>query len=437
MRDVLIVSRNFPPTSHVSVERAMKLAKYLPEFGWRPTVLTGARATAGLPEDPELLAQVAGVEVIRTPAPEFSMFYAAQAKGQAAPLTQRGAPRRGILHPKAWLIPDSQVLWYPFAVRAAMRRAHTTRWDAVVATSFPPTAILIAHTIASRLRIPYVTDFRDSWTRYHHAPRRPAPLAELERRLEARMIRGAAAVVAVDSGLVEHAFARIAPADRPPRHVIQNGYDEDDFFGVVPAELPPFSMVHTGQLRRSPRPLWEALSHTLSERPDLRGRLHLWQIGFVESCAIADLKAPPPGVTVHHVPPVPQRDAISYMLGADLLVVEEFESIMPSKTLQYLRASRPILALLDAGGVIRDVLDTVPQAYLIGRTEVARVGALIARLASEPRGGRREPTDAVAAYSRREIARRFAAVLDAACEPPASPKRPGAGRAPAARGSPS
>jgi glycosyltransferase involved in cell wall biosynthesis len=412
MRHVLLVTRNFAPTSHVSVERATKLAKYLPDFGWCPTVLTGARATVGLPQDPQLLDQVAGIEVIRARAPEFSMFYS-HSKGDGAQLALRRTQRRGILHPKAWLIPDSQLLWYPFAVRAAMRRAGTTRWDAVVATSLPPTAILIAHTIASRLRIPYVTDFRDSWTRYHSAPRRPAALAEFERRLEARMIRDAAAVVAVDGRIVEHALSRIALADRPPLHVIQNGYDEDDFRDTVPAQLPPFSIVHTGQLRRSPRPLWEALSHALDLRPELRGRLHLWQVGFADPLAISDLEAPPPGVTVHHIPPVPQREAVSYMLGADLLFVEEFESIMPSKTLQYLRASRPLLALLDGGGMIRDVLQGMPQAHLVSRDETAQAGALIAALACGPRIGSGEPSDTVRAYSRREIARHFAEVLDA------------------------
>jgi glycosyltransferase involved in cell wall biosynthesis len=412
MRNVLLVTRNFAPTSHVSVERATKLAKYLPEFGWRPTVLTGAKPTVGLPEDPELLDQVAGVEVIRARSPEFSMFYR-HAKGDGALLAQRGAPRRGILHPKAWLVPDSQLLWGPFAVRAAMRRARTARWDAVMATSFPPTAILIAHTIASRLRIPYVTDFRDSWTEYHSAPRRPAPLAKLERRLESKMIRDAAAVVAVDGHMVEHALARLAPADRPPLYVIPNGYDEEDFRDAVAAELPVFSIVHTGQLRRAPRPLWDGLSHAMRERPELRGRVHLWQIGFVDPRAVPELESPPEGVTVHRVPPVSQREAISYMLGADLLLVEEFESVMPSKTLQYLRASRPILAFVDGGGMIRDVLDTLPQAYLMGQDEAPRVGSLIAAMAFEPRR-RSEPSDAVTAYSRREIARRFAAVLESA-----------------------
>jgi glycosyltransferase involved in cell wall biosynthesis len=416
MRNLLLVTRNFAPTSHVSVERATKLAKYLPEFGWRPTVLTGAKGSPGLPEDPELVEQAAGIEIIRARAPEFSLFYRGQAKGDDGRLAQRGAPRRGALHPKSWLVPDSQVLWYPFAVRAALRRAATARWDAVVATSFPPTAILIAHTIAARLGIPYVADFRDSWTKYHHAPSRPAPLEAFERWLEARMVTRAAAVVAVDARIVRHVFARIAPSDRPPLYVIPNGYDEDDFRGAVPAQLPRFSIVHTGQLRRSPRPLWEALSHAIRERPELRGRVHFWQVGFVDARAVGDLQSPPEGVVVHAVPPVPQREAIGYMLGADLLLVDEFGSVMPSKTLQYLRAGRPILAFLDAGGVIRDVLGGVPRAHLVRRDEAPRAGALIAALLAQPRGHPGAPDAAVTAYSRREIARRFAAVLDAACE---------------------
>ena len=277
----------------------MKLAKYLPEFGWRPTVLTGARATVGLPEDPALAAQVAGIEVIRSRAPEFSLFYDGRAtrggaKAGEIPVARHGAPRRGKLHPKAWLVPDSQVLWYPFAVRAGLRRAHAGGWDVIVATSFPPTAILIAHTIAARLRVPYVADFRDAWTRYAYAPQRPAPLAELERRLEMRMIRDAGAVVTVDAPLVDHAFARLAPENRPPLHVIQNGYDEDDFRDAMPAQLPAFSIVHTGRLRRSTRPLWDALTHAMGERPELRGRLHVWQVGVVDP-GVADLQSPPEG----------------------------------------------------------------------------------------------------------------------------------------------
>jgi glycosyltransferase involved in cell wall biosynthesis len=412
MRNVLLIARNFAPVSHVSAERATKLAKYLPRFGWRATVLTGARPTAGLAEDPGLLDQVAGVPIIRTRAPEFSAFYASRARGKGTKSSYRGAPKRGIWHPKSWLVPDSQVLWYPFAVWAALRAARENQWDAVVATSFPPTALMVAHTVAARLGIPYVADFRDAWTTHYQAPQRPAPIADLERRLERRMIRDAAAVVAVDSRFVEHAVAGIPQEDRPPLHVIRNGYDEDDFEGVERAALPQFSIVHTGQLRKPPLALWEALGHALRDRPELRGRVHLWQIGFVEPGTEGVLNAAPDGVTVHYIPPVSQREAIGFMLGADLLLVEEYGSAWPSKTLQYLRAGRPILAFVPRDGMIREVLETVSLAHVVAHDEAARAGRVIAELAGGPRSRAAAPPASVAAFSRREVARRYAAILD-------------------------
>jgi glycosyltransferase involved in cell wall biosynthesis len=412
MRNVLLIARNFAPVSHVSAERATKLAKYLPRFGWRPTVLTGAHATAGLAEDPALLDQVSGVPLIRTRAPEFSLFYASRSRGKETESSYRGAPKRGSWHPKSWLVPDSQVLWYPFAVRAALRAARDTRWDAIIATSFPPTALLVAHTVSARLGIPYIADFRDAWTTHYQAPRRPAPIADLERRLERRMIRDAAAVVSVDARFVEHVYTGIPQEDRPPLHVIRNGYDEDDFEGVEPAALPQFSIVHTGQLRQPPLALWEALGHALRDRPELRGKVHLWQIGFVEPGTERVLKAAPDGVTVHYIPPVSQREAIGFMLGADLLLVEEYGSAWPSKTLQYLRAGRPILAFVPRDGMIREVLETVPLAHVMAHDESARAGHVIAELAALPRTRAGTPPAHVTAYSRREIARRYAALLD-------------------------
>ena len=115
---------------------------------------------------------------------------------------------------------------------------------------------------------------------------------------------------------------------------------------------------------------------------------------------------------MHQVPPVSQREAIGYMLGADLLLVEEFESVMPSKTLQYLRAARPMLALTEHGGVIRDVLDGVPDTQPVARHRAAEAGPWIAGLVARGRLPQRQPPAAVTAFSRREIARCFAAVLD-------------------------
>jgi hypothetical protein len=219
-------------------------------------------------------------------------------------------------------------------------------------------------------------------------------------------------VVAVDSRFVEHVYPGIPPEERPPLHVIRNGYDEDDFEGVEPAALPRFSIVHTGQLRQPPLALWQALGHALRERPELRGKVHLWQIGFVEPGTERVLNAAPDGVTVHYIPPVSQREAIGFMLGADLLLVDEYGSAWPSKTLQYLRAARPILAFVPQEGMIREVLESAPLARMVAHDESERAGRVIAELAALPRSRAGTPPASVAAFSRREVARQYAAVLD-------------------------
>ena len=100
------------------------------------------------------------------------------------------------------------------------------------------------------------------------------------------------------------------------------------------------------------------------------------------------------------------------MLDADLLLVEEYGSAWPSKTLQYLRAGRPILAFVPRDGMIREVLETVPLAHVMAHDESARAGRVIAELGGLSRTRAAAPTAAVAAYSRREVARRFGAILD-------------------------
>jgi hypothetical protein len=52
-------------------------------------------------------------------------------------------------------------------------------------------------------------------------------------------------------------------------------------------------------------------------------------------------------------PPVPYREAIAEMMGADLLLVfqgSHFNAQIPAKIYEYLRAQRPMLAVLDPSG---------------------------------------------------------------------------------------
>jgi hypothetical protein len=71
-----------------------------------------------------------------------------------------------------------------------------------------------------------------------------------------------------------------------------------------------------------------------------------------------------------------------------------------------------VLGLLEQGGLIRDVLSGMPDTCLVPRAHPAEAGEWLARLADRERLAQRGPPASVTAFSRREIARRYAALLD-------------------------
>ena len=51
MKKVLIITYYWPPAGGPGVQRVLKFAKYLPEFGWQPIILTVKNGEYKLPED--------------------------------------------------------------------------------------------------------------------------------------------------------------------------------------------------------------------------------------------------------------------------------------------------------------------------------------------------------------------------------------------------
>ena len=75
-RRVLVIAYYFPPMGLSGVQRSLKFVKYLPQFGWQPTVLT-VEPWGYLARDESLLADLEGksVEIVRIPAAGPGRFF--------------------------------------------------------------------------------------------------------------------------------------------------------------------------------------------------------------------------------------------------------------------------------------------------------------------------------------------------------------------------
>jgi glycosyltransferase involved in cell wall biosynthesis len=165
MKKVLIIAYYFPPLGGSGVQRTLKFVKYLPQFGWQPTVLT-VGPTAYYAKDESLLKEIEhlNIQIIRT-----------QSRGPNAMLHKNHdivkMPKermRRFLNfiSDTFFIPDNKIGWKKYAVKAASEHLSKNKYDVIFATAPPVTDFLIGVELKKRFKIPLVLDYRDSWLSY-------------------------------------------------------------------------------------------------------------------------------------------------------------------------------------------------------------------------------------------------------------------------------
>ena len=161
----LVVSYTWPPTGGIGVQRALKLVKYLPDFGVAPTVLTVSNPSVPLRDEALCRGVREDVEVLRarTLEPGYGLKQATwTASASSRPTVSSRLKSLAGSAARAALFPDPQVLWQPGAAAALGRRLLGRSRDDVVFMSGPPFSQFLLGPLA-RLRpsTAVVLDYRD------------------------------------------------------------------------------------------------------------------------------------------------------------------------------------------------------------------------------------------------------------------------------------
>jgi hypothetical protein len=359
---ILIFAYFFPPLGGAGVQRVVKLAKYLPELGWEPTIVT-VRARDYWMLDASLQRELGpAVRITRTRSLtglSLLQWLAPRAGGQmrgARPSLRRIA---GLRRLAAWaLLPDSYVGWVPFAQSAGARLLRAQHYNMLMTTSSPDSAHLIGRGLARRFGVPWVADFRDPWTqRLSFAP--PSAWHRARQRSLERSVLREASLVTVTAEETRADYLRRNPDLAPGRiAVVTNGYDEADFAALGEAAPPAGRMriLHAGQLNpeRPARPFLEGLRRFLDRTPHAARELQVDFIGPHYARDLDDVRALDLTGIVRFETARPHAAIIDALCRSHLLLLIEHDSargglILPGKIFEYLRARRPILALVPPG----------------------------------------------------------------------------------------
>lgn len=411
---VLLVAFHYPPCATSSgLQRSLAFSVHLRALGWQPYVLTvdprayEATSTSQLEDIPD------DVQVVRT-----------RALDAARDLAVRG---------RYWsrlAIPDRWTTWWLTAVPAAISLVRRERIDAIWSTYPIATAHSVAATVARVTHRPWIADFRDPLVERHPEtgewfPRNPA-LREARLRVERKAVKDAARLVFCTHGAKDIVRERFGITDPRRLAVIPNGYEDAAFPAGVPAtpgvRRAKRILLHSGVIYpgedRDPSRLFDALRGLLADgtiRPDdfeLRLRNPANEAYFRTLARERGVES-----IVSVLPGIPYREALTEMLGAEgLLLLQGITSnpAVPAKCYEYLRAARPIVALVHPDGETARTLRDAGVDSLASLTDAPAIARLLKRwLDDDGRSGFGvAPAERVAAYSRRRLTADLARLLD-------------------------
>jgi len=362
---LLVISYAFPPYNSIGGVRVGKTVKYLLNFGHDVRVLT-AQEQSFLPTLPveipvERVTYTKWLSVRGgSPATRNSVEAGASANGNSGKKTKlKTALKQALSSSYKNLLdfPDSNIGWLPYAVPAASRLFESWKPELILASSPPPTSLVVAYRLARKFGIPWVADLRDLWMDHpYYKP--PGWRKAVEERLERRVLSSAAGMVTVSEPLAESLKAKFGKQ----ASVVLNGFDPADYpeSSEVPFDDGRLKILYTGMIypgKRDPSPLFEALQTLgpLAERVRV-----VFHGNFLETVRpLAERHGVGHLVAVNE--PVPYKESLQMQTRADVLLLLLWSDptergVYTGKMFEYLGARRPILAIGGTETVAADLI---------------------------------------------------------------------------------
>ena len=357
VKKVLIISYYWPPAGGPGVQRWLKFATYLTDFGIKPVIYVPENPTYPI-VDKSLLTEVPKeLEILREPIIEpyawakiFSKKHTETiSSGIISEEKKQSLLQKIMLYIRGnFFIPDARKFWIKPSVRFLGKYISENKIDIIITTGPPHSLHLIGLALKAKTRLPWITDFRDPWTGigYHDKLKLTDSSQKKHKALERKVLQNCDHIITT-SPTTKSDFKKITDT---PITCITNGFElEGDL--KIDQDI-EFSLSHIGSLleKRNPLILWKVLGNLKKEDKNFEKALKIKLAGRVSETVIASIKSYGLEENLELVGYVTHKEALKLQRKSQVLLLieinsEETKAIIPGKVFEYLAARRPILAI--------------------------------------------------------------------------------------------
>lgn len=353
MKKVLFITYSWPPKGGVGVMRALKFVKYLPKFGWMPTVLTtGDNARASMSRSEDVGMDMSFYKIVRTGYEEKFAFLPDRLR-------------------KLLLVPDANIGWLYYAVDEALKLHEEEKFDVIFSMSPPSTVHIIGKLVKEKTGLPWIADMRDLWSDYHFEKEFFLKKRIFSVPLERKVLKDADAITIVSSKWATD-LARTSRVTPSKIKVITNGFDEEDFRGISSVRPEKFTLGYTGKLDRAaqdPEVLFDVISECVKDGSIDRNKIDIefYTLGF-EKADISGLASKYEiDDIVKERGPVDYKEALRIQKNSSILLFFQWKGAdgwYSAKIFEYLGSRRPIVVTSEKGSIVNSLVRELNAGFV-------------------------------------------------------------------------
>ncbi|WP_343687626.1 glycosyl transferase family 1 [Chryseobacterium gleum] len=398
-KKILIITYYWPPAGGPGVQRWLKFAKYLPEFGWKPIIYTPENPSYPLLDETLMKDVPENIEIVRTkiwePYQLAEKLNKSNKKFKAGQFdvgkNQSWKSKLSIWVRGNFFIPDARVFWVNPSVKFLEKYLKENNISTVVTSGPPHSLHLIGLGLKNKIpELKWIADFRDPWTEisYYKHLKLTKSSDKKHRQLENAVFKNADIILATSYTDAEN--FRKAGANAV---CITNGFDESDSGKKAEGQnsekanlqiRQAFTLSYIGVLEqlRNPENLWKALDELIKENAEFAADFKLKFVGRIDDKILQSIENSSLKNHILNLGYLAHGKAVEEMQHSDMLLITNFPNessrgIIPGKIFEYLASGKQILSFGPDKADVAKILEETQAGKHFGYQETEMVKKFI------------------------------------------------------------
>lgn len=426
-KKILIITYYWPPAGGPGVQRWLKFAKYLPEFGWKPIIFTPENPSYPLLDESLMKDVPKDIEIVKTkiwePYQLAEKLNKSNKKFKAGQFdvgkNQSWKSKLSIWVRGNFFIPDARVFWVKPSVKFLEQYLKENKIDVVVTSGPPHSLHLIGLNLKKKLpNLKWIADFRDPWTEisYYKHLKLTKSSDRKHRQMESDVFKTADITLATSYTDAENFRKNGANSV-----CITNGFDETDASQALKSlSSQTFTLSYIGVLEqlRNPENLWKVLDDLVKTNADFAENFTLKFAGRIDDKILNEIETSSLKNYILNLGYISHDKAVEEMEKSSLLLITNFpnessKGIIPGKIFEYLATGKQIISFGPDKADVAKILDETNAGKHFNYNDSEAIkNFILEKFELWKSGNLLENSQNIGQFSRRNLTEKLAEILD-------------------------